>query len=349
MKLSKEEIINKYKNIYKNASIYILNYMNGDNIVVSYGLISEINEDNGINHKCNTDNGSSGSPILSLKNNKLIGIHYDSPNKYEYNLGTLIIYAIIDFNKIQNNEIKNEIQNENLINGNEIAIIYKIDNNDKKIKLFGKPFIEKNKNNCKIIIDNKEKEIIEYIDINEEMKKKDKLEIKLKEIKAITNLSYMFGDDWFKGCDKLISLPDISNWDTKNVTNMSGMFCMCNLLSSLPDISNWDTKNVTKMIGMFYNCYKLSSLPDISKWNTKNVTNMCLMFSNCKSLSSLPDISNWDTKNVTNTSYMFSNCYKLSSLPDISKWDTKNVTDMSGMFNNCYKLSKSDIPLKFKK
>ena len=95
MKLSKEEIINKYKNIYKNESIYILNYMNGDNIVVSYGLISEINEDNGINHKCNTDNGSSGSPILSLKNNKLIRIYYGSPNKYEYNLGTLIIYSYI--------------------------------------------------------------------------------------------------------------------------------------------------------------------------------------------------------------------------------------------------------------
>ena len=139
MNLNKEEIIINYKNIYKNESIYILNYMNGEN--VSYGLITEINEENGINHKCNTDNGSSGSPILSLKNNKLIGIHYGSPNKYEYNLGTLIIYAIIEFNKIQNNEIQNEIQNENLINGNEITIIYKIDNNDKKIILFGKPFI----------------------------------------------------------------------------------------------------------------------------------------------------------------------------------------------------------------
>ena len=28
------------------------------------------------------------------------------------------------------------------------------------------------------------------------MKKKDKLKIKLKEIKIITNMSYMFGDSW---------------------------------------------------------------------------------------------------------------------------------------------------------
>ena len=171
MNSSKEEIIDNYKNKYKNESIYILNYMNGDNILVSYGLISEINEDNGIHHKCNTDNGSSGSPILSLKNNKLIGIHYGSSNNYEYNKRTLIIYAIIEFNKIENkiNEIKNEIFSEEI--SNEITVICDIKGIN-RIKLFGRKFIENNKNNCKIILDNKEQEIIEYIDINEEMKKK---------------------------------------------------------------------------------------------------------------------------------------------------------------------------------
>ena len=105
----------------------ILNYLNGENILVSYGLITGINEENGINHRCNTDNGSSGSPILSLKNNKLIGIHYGSSNAYDFNKGTLIIYAIIEFNKIEiKNEIKNEITNKNEIknensNENEIS------------------------------------------------------------------------------------------------------------------------------------------------------------------------------------------------------------------------------------
>ena len=72
--------------------------MNGESILVSYGLILEINEENGINHNCNTDNGSSGSPILSLKNNKIIGIHYGSSYQFEYNLGTLLIYSIKEFN-----------------------------------------------------------------------------------------------------------------------------------------------------------------------------------------------------------------------------------------------------------
>ena len=55
---------------------------------------------------------------------------------------------------------------------------------------------------------------------------------------------------------------------------MSYMFYECSSLKSLPDISKWDTKNVTDMSGMFSECSSLNNLPDISKWDTKNVTNM---------------------------------------------------------------------------
>ena len=40
-------------------------------------------------------------------------------------------------------------------------------------------------------------------------------------------------------CESLISLPDISEWDTSNVNYMSFMFEGCNSLKSLPDISKW--------------------------------------------------------------------------------------------------------------
>ena len=46
-------------------------------------------------------------------------------------------------------------------------------------------------------------------------------------------MSYMF----YK-CNSLISLPDLSKWNTENVKDMTAMFCECNSLIDLPDISN---------------------------------------------------------------------------------------------------------------
>jgi len=112
--LNSKQIENCNKN-YINQSIYILNYLNGDKIMASYGLITGLKEHD-INHNCNTDQGSSGSPILSLENNKLIGVHYGASNKFKYNKGSFIIYAIIEFYKmmyerlIAIERIKNEVQ-----------------------------------------------------------------------------------------------------------------------------------------------------------------------------------------------------------------------------------------------
>ena len=68
----------------------------------------------------------------------------------------------------------------------------------------------------------------------------------------------------FNGCISLYSLPDISKWNTYNVTNMNFMFNGCTSLYSIPDISQWNTNNVTDMNNMFYGCSKCLK-PDISK------------------------------------------------------------------------------------
>ena len=70
------------------------------------------------------------------------------------------------------------------------------------------------------------------------------------------------------------------------------MFSDCSSLIELPDISKWDTKNVTNITGMFNNCSSLKELPDISNWNMNNVTSLILIFSQCTLLKELPDISN---------------------------------------------------------
>ena len=40
----------------------------------------------------------------------------------------------------------------------------------------------------------------------------------------------------FARCKSLKMLPDISKWDTGNITNMSCSFSECSSLKSLPDI-----------------------------------------------------------------------------------------------------------------
>ena len=279
------------------------------------------------------------------------------------------------FNKIKNimniyNKMKNRLEcinsndnNINFINENDNEIILRYNNEhikDNKIKIFGKNFVNNNKNKCKILCNNKIYELNEYFDISNYSNKNNILEIKLQGINNITDASYMFHEcnslsslsdlsKWdvsivtnmshmFYEC-QLLYLPDISNWNVINVTNMNSMFGWCYKLKSLPDISNWNINNVKDISSIFCCCFDLSSLPDISKWDINNINSMFQMFSNCRSLKSLPNISNWNTSNVINMGNMFNGCTLLASLPNISNWKTNNVQSMECMFQDCYSLS----------
>ena len=97
------------ESVYEDHSIFILHYPSGRETKVSYGFgVDKLDEYN-IIHKCQTSTGSSGSSILNLSTNKIIGIHksYAIKNhKESYNLGTLLKYPLIDMNK---NNSKNVI------------------------------------------------------------------------------------------------------------------------------------------------------------------------------------------------------------------------------------------------
>jgi len=84
-----------------NKSIYVPQYLKNNcneyKPAVSYGIIKEIKNDYKIIHLCNTDKGSSGSPILNLANNKIIGIHSEGYKNYNFNLGTLLKYPIEEY------------------------------------------------------------------------------------------------------------------------------------------------------------------------------------------------------------------------------------------------------------
>ena len=297
--INKDESI--LETLYLRKSIYVLHYLKGKEIYVSYGFSKGI-INNDIIHYCNTEEGSSGSPILSLDTFKVIGIHKGYPKNVnsKYNVGTYMKYAIEDFNKnvynkkyyndinpINNNNKNNieyfcteEVKNTN----NEADIVYIRGDFDDEIKLFGEEFVKNNKENCILMIDGIEHELCEKINRSDlKSIKKNILKIKIKEIKKITDMSYMFSN-----CSTLVNLPNISEWDTSSVTNMKKMFDNCEALSILPDISKWDTSNVTDLSYMFNNCISLSSLPNISNWKTTKVSDMSNMFLDCKESLNIP-------------------------------------------------------------
>ena len=290
-------------------------------------------------------------PLELFKKEKL---NYQLNNKITYNLNN----NIKEVNKEQGNlnkNIKKIIKEENDLE-DQISIMYDMNKKHNKIsneliemvkkkwgetisenKIFGETFVNNNKKLCKIVINGNEKDLCSYLDKEDLDLMNKKLQIKLKGINKIKNCSFMFC-----GCISIISLSDISNWDTKNVTNMENMFFLCYCLENISDISKWNTDKVINMGYMFYQCISLSSLPEISNWNTSNVQNMNSMFYQCISLTNLPNISKWNTSNVQNMNSMFYQCISLTDLPDISKWNTKNVIDQEDMFY-CTNFNKSNI------
>ena len=186
-----------------------------------------------IRHYCITEKGSSGCPIFSLNNFKVIGVHYGGfEKKIKLNFGIFIKYAINEFNNKYKNENKNEYKYKinKVTTANEPIIKYKIGKED-KIRIFGDEFVENNKDNFQMIINDKNYELDSFYKLKNE-KENEILKIKLKQIKNATNLSSMFEE-----CFTLTELHDMSKLDTNKVTDMSFMFNKCSILSSLPDIS----------------------------------------------------------------------------------------------------------------
>ena len=324
------DYMNNYQK-YLNKNILIINNSLKN---IPFGSIVNL-KDYGFEYSININNIVSGSPIVLFENQKVIGIKVNNSNEAKYGLfiGEIIKELKKEENLDETNK-KNTTNDNTIINENidKCILIKYIINDNKTIKIFGSKFIENNKDNFKLIINGEEKEICEYLDIQNLIKDKNRntIEIKLKIVNPFTDLSYMFSD-----CKNLFSIDNISNLNTSNVEKIKSLFFGCTSLAYIPDISKWDTSNVIDMGDLFSGCSLITSLPDISKWNTSNVKNMSYMFSGCELLDFLPNISNWDTSNVTNFSYMFHWCKALSTIPNISNWDTSNASDMSWMFSDC--------------
>ena len=149
--------------------IYIIHYpknLDGNKSVFSsFGILNKINKSE-INYFCSTDNGSSGSPILSLNKNQILGLHKGAHKRFNYNIGVLMKDIIDEFSKyLINNRKLNKSKNyqlENNIRQKSINKKFKKGNNikDNKIYNFNFEFKTKNENTFN------NKNISHYIDSN---------------------------------------------------------------------------------------------------------------------------------------------------------------------------------------
>jgi hypothetical protein len=116
----------------------------------------------------------------------------------------------------------------------------------------------------------------------------------------------------------------IEDWNTSEVTDMSGLFCQYYTFNE--DISKWNTSKVTNMSGMFYRAEMFDQ--SIGEWDTSNVTNMNSMF--YRAISFNKPIGNWKVHNVDNMAVMFWDT--LSFNQNIEGWNVSNVTTMKNIF-----------------
>ena len=129
-------------------------------------------------------------------------------------------------------------------------------------------------------------------------------------------------------------IPDISQWVTINVTDMSGMFRSASDFNG--DISGWQTGKVTDMSFMFVEAAAFNQ--DLSNWDVSNVNSMNSMFQKARSFDQ--SLNDWDTSNVTDMRLMFDHADVFNH--SLGGWITSNVTDMHGMFSGA-KAFNSDV------
>ena len=244
-KINKIEKLNYLNYIYSDESIYILNYLKDNDIIVSYCKLSYLNN-NELYYQCNINENSSGSPILLTNNQKLIGIHNNITKKYKYNKGCLLIYLIIEFSKIKKNLLlinkEGDLLNNYIIaefdikeNNQNIRIINSYEQCCREDKLYDYEEEYANekelKNNCEIRINN---EIIPFSYFHK-FNKKGKYKIKYTFLLNIIKIDYMFSK-----CSSLTNI-DLSNFNTNNVTDMCYLFSKCTSLTNI-NLSNFNTK-----------------------------------------------------------------------------------------------------------
>ena len=325
------------KSSLEDQEIFILQFNETKNLLFSSGKILHT-KNNIMVHSAVTSRGSSGSPLIRRNRNELnyiVGIHFGTLRDHKYyNLATSFDNILNDLkNKIiETSQIKIVAHIKIPESNYKARIICSCENAEKDYDFKFDNSIIKNEEEikkCLIFIDKQKIDFTYYYTFPNP----GNYEIIYIFHNLLNSTNLMF-----YRCKEINDL-DLSNFNTENVINMSGMFNSCLGLKKII-LKNLNTEKVTDMSWMFNECSLLTNL-DLSSFKTDNVQNMGKMFNRCESLTNL-NISNFKTENVTNMLFMFWKCRSLVKL-DLSNFNTEKVENMQGMFSHCHSLKLLDL------
>ena len=184
--------------------------------------------------------------LINLNNKK----NEINDEKLPKNINKPEIIAFNQINQINKNNNKfKEIRNE-------IELIY-YSKLGGAVKLFGTEFVNFNKNNIKLIINNgKVKQNI--IDTFYLSKGNNKIRLFIE--KKLNNLSYMFYNS-----NSLKNISELKYLDTSEVINFSYLFWGCSSLTDISPLSNWDVSKGKDFSYAFTGCSSLSDISALEK------------------------------------------------------------------------------------
>jgi len=143
---------------------------------------------------------------------------------------------------------------------------------------------------------------------------------------TVTNLAFAFT------LAEKFNDPNISLWDTSNVTDLEGMFSAQPEKGPYPvpsafnqPLDGWNVSKVTSTANMFQSCTAFNQ--PLASWNMGSVTETWAMFADAVSFNQ--PLAAWDTSRVMYMGYMFSNASAFNQ--PLGAWNVRQVKDMSGM------------------
>ena len=249
---------------FKNEAVFNIQFPFGDQIKSSVGKIIKGNlKKNIIIYNAGTEAGSSGSPLLSLKESKVIGMHKGSLKKlikgektnrgiylenilkelHEYKPGNQntikCIYAIGE--KDVNQDIQIYCNKKNISKQIKSFHVYK--ENEDGLNLKDGIYRFPKEGNYSIVYDFKDS-AEDFSEMFFNCSFLTKAYIRSFPHNKIKKMEHMFD-----GCSSLKEIKLIRSFNTEYIKDMSYMFSNCSSLKEI-NLSSFNTENVEKLIGM---------------------------------------------------------------------------------------------------